>query len=44
MSAELATLTPAERERYWAKKAQPLFRKIKNQRVRATPAKLRKTG
>ena len=43
MSAELAALTPAEREDYWAAKARPVLRKVKNRRVHAGSSRLRKT-
>lgn len=44
MSAELKDLSPAERERYWAKQAEAISKRIKNRRASAGPRILRKTG
>ena len=44
MSAELKDLGPAERERYWAKQAESISKRIKNRRACAGPRILRKTG
>lgn len=44
MSAELESLDPVQRERYWAEQAKPLLKRIRNRRMSAGTRKLRKAG